>query len=71
MESQTIPAALSRGSWHHLVNDIWNVLARAEPTNFEKHLRTMARESLDPVIRDYALQHLAHQLKLNLLKYLS
>ena len=61
VESQTIPAALSRGSWHHLVNDIWNVLARAEPTNFEKHLRTMARESLDPVIRDYALQHLAHQ----------
>jgi hypothetical protein len=61
VESQTIPAALSRGSWHHLVNDIWNVLARAEPANFEKHLRTMARESSDPVIRDYALQHLAHQ----------
>lgn len=60
VESQAVPPGLSLGSWHHLVNDIWNILAKTDSKAFETHLRKVAEKTSDPVIRDYALQHLAH-----------
>lgn len=58
---ESLPSRLSWGSYRHLVNDIWNVLAAADAPDLGRHLRRTAETTNDAVIRDYALQHLAHQ----------
>ncbi|MBC2600626.1 hypothetical protein [Puniceicoccus vermicola] len=56
-----VPGGLSANHYHYLANEIWNALRAEEGFSqpLAEHLATVANTSSDPVICDYALQHLA------------
>jgi len=63
VESGTIPAGLDEREWHWIVDRIFTELRNAarDPELLTARLDGIfSNQRLDPVVRDYALQHLGH-----------
>lgn len=61
VEAAELPGDMRPSAFHYLANEIWNLL-RTDPSvstpQLARHLADQVLGAEDPVIRDYALQHL-------------